>query len=191
MRKNNSGSALIVVLSFFGVLLLTAALLFGSYISAFNSGVRYEADIEKFHKSSQNTLSSYTLKVQEMAQVPDMYKNDLKDVIEATFQGRYGKDGSKAVMQWIQESNLQFDSKLYLNLQAVMESGRDEFKLSQDRKLEICTQYEKELGFFWKGMMMSFAGYPKKDLDVICKVVLDKQTNATFESGEATVIKIK
>lgn len=190
MRKQK-GNATTVALGLFGAVLVVGAVLFGTYISAYNSGVRYEAQIEKFHKASQNTLSNYTLKVQEMAQVPDMYKNDLKEVIDATFQGRYGKDGSKAVMQWIQEQNLQFDSKLYLNLQAVMESGRDEFKLSQDRKLEICTQYEQELGYFWKGMWMGFAGYPKKDLSTICKVVLDKQTNTTFDTGEATVIKIR
>lgn len=189
--KKVMGSATGVLLGVLGVILVVGGVLFGTYVSAHNTGVRYEAQIDKFHKASQNTLSNYTLKVQEMVQVPAMYKDDLKSVIEATFQGRYGKDGSKAVMQWIQEQNLQFDSKLYLNLQAVMESGRDEFKLSQDRKLEICTQYEQELGYFWKGMWLGIAGYPKKDLDTICKVVLDKQTNATFESGEATVIKIK
>lgn len=190
MNKQN-GSAGVVAVGVLGVLLLVGGVLFGTYISAYNSGVRYEAQIEKFHKSSQNTLSSYTLKVKEMAQVPDMYVTDLTKVIESTFQGRYGQDGSKAVMQWIQEQNLQFDSKLYLNLQAAMEAGRDEFKLSQDRKLEICTQYEQELGYFWKGMWMSIAGYPKKDLDVICKVVLDAQTNETFQKGEASVIKIR
>ncbi len=190
MKKQN-GSVVWILAGVLGVVLLIGASLFGMYISAYNSGVRYEAQIEKFHKSSQNTLSNYTLKVKEMAQVPDMYVSDLTKVVEATFQGRYGQDGSKAVMQWIQEQNLQFDSKLYLNLQAVIESGRDEFKLSQDRKLEICTQYEQELGYFWRGMWMGVAGYPKKDLDVICKVILDAQTNDTFEKGEATVIKIR
>lgn len=189
--KNQKGSVGVIVVGVLAVLVLISGILFGTYVSAYNTGVRYEAQIEKFHKASQNTLSNYTLKVKEMAQVPDMYVADLTQVIESTFQGRYGKDGSKALMQWIQEQNLQFDSKLYLNLQAVMESGRDEFKLSQDRKLEICTQYEQELGYFWKGTWMGIAGYPKKDLDTICKVILDAQTNETFQKGEASVIKVR
>ena len=180
------------VLVGFMVLFVVVLVSFGiTYVNTSNEGTRYEVGIEKQHKATQNVLSAYTLKVQEMAQVPDKYKEDLKGVISATFEGRYGKDGSKAVMQWIQEQNLQFDSKLYLNLQAVMEAGRDEFKLAQDKKLDICGNYEAARGYVVKGWFLGFAGFPKKDVDTLCKIVLDTKTNKTFETGLAEPISIK
>ena len=162
-----------------------------SYIGAHNTGVRYEANIEKFHRETQNTLSSYTMKIKDMAQIPDMYVEDLKKVIDATFQGRYGEDGSQATMQWIKEQNLNFDSTMYTRLQQTMEAGRGEFKLSQTKKLDICGNYEIARNNFWGGMWMKFAGYPKKDIDKLCAIILDTQTNEVFETGEAQQIKIR
>ena len=162
-----------------------------SYFSAYNTSVTYEATIDKFDKSSQNTLSAYTLKIKEMVQVPEMYVEDLKSVVSATFEGRYGSDGSRAVMQWIQEQNLQFDSSLYLNLQAAMAAGREEFKLSQDKKLDVCKDYEMYLGYAWSGFWTKMAGYPKKDIDKLCRIVLDTQTSNTFETGIAEPISLK
>ncbi|CAL9967725.1 virion structural protein [Vibrio phage D479] len=161
-----------------------------SYVGAHNKGTEWEADIGKFHKESQNTLANYTTKIMEMAQVPGKYKEDLKEVISATFGGRYGKDGSKATMQWIQEQNLPFDSSMYTRLQNTMEAGRNEFRLSQTKKIDICGNYEKELGYFWGGMWLRMAGFPKKDLSDVCKVVLNDHTNKAFETGIDNGIKL-
>ena len=161
----------------------------GSYISAHNDAVKYEANISKFDESSKNTLSSYTLKLKEAARVPDKYVADLKGVVEATFQGRYGENGSGAAMQWIKEQNLPMDSTLYSKLQTIIDGGRNEFKMSQDRKLEYCAQYETVRGLFWKGTMMSIAGFPKKDVDRLCKIVVDSSTSDKFNSGIDSEVK--
>ena len=86
---------------------------FTSYVGAVNTGARFEADIEKFDKSSQNTLSSYTLKLKEAAKVPEKYVSSLKEIISATFEGRYGENGSQATFQWIQENNIPVDPSVY------------------------------------------------------------------------------
>ncbi|AKJ73609.1 hypothetical protein SP38_7 [Salmonella phage 38] len=46
----------------------------GSVVSYFNDFNRIEQQVKKFNKDSENHLSNYTLKVQETAQIPDMYK---------------------------------------------------------------------------------------------------------------------
>lgn len=163
----------------------------GMGISTYNTNVRHEANIEKFDKDSKNTLSAYTLKIKDMAQIPDMYVNDLKSVVESTFQGRYGADGSKAVMQWIQEKNLPFDSSLYKNIQVAMEAGRNEFKLSQTKKLDICGMYDIQLNSAMSGMFSSVMGFPKKDVTKLCSIVLDTDTNRAFETGIAEKVSLK
>lgn len=169
--------------------IITVGGVFASYAGAVNTGARFEADIEKFDKSSQNTLSSYTLKLKEAAKVPEKYMESLKEVIKGTFEGRYGENGSKATFQWIQENNIPVDTTVYTKLQQIIDSGREEFKLSQDRKLESCAQYEFIRNTFWKGMWMSVAGYPKKDIDSLCQIVVESGVKTKFESGTDSVVE--
>lgn len=171
------------VIGLFTIAILASIALFGSYVSNHNKAVRYEADIEKLQESSKNTLSSYTLKLKEAAKVPDKYVADLRGIVEATFQGRYGEDGSKAAFQWIKEQNIPMDSSMYVKLQTIIDSGRNEFKLSQDKKLELCASYETIRNNFFQGMMISFAGFPKKDVVGMCKIIIDQTTKDKFESG--------
>lgn len=172
---------------------LIAALVIGvgAVVSYFNDFARLEQTVKKFNKDSENHLSAYTLKVQETAQIPDMYKSGLKEVIRDTFQGRYGQDGSKAVMQWIQEQNIQFDPSLYKEIQVVISSGRDEFRISQTKKLDICAMYETKLAQFPGSLIAGVFGYPRIDLDKTCQVVSDTRTQAAFDAGIQKPISFK
>lgn len=169
-----------------GIVVLGVAVA-GVFISYANKAVGMEEVISRFHQGSQNTLSSYTLKIKEAAKVPDMYVDSLKEVVQATFEGRYGAEGSRATFQWIQEQNLQVDSSLFANLQTIISSGRDEFKLSQDRKIDACTSYQRMLRQPVSGFFMSTLGYPKVDLGM-CRIVLDANTNEAFSTGLAEPI---
>ena len=119
-----------------------------------------------------------------------MYKEDLQGVIEATFQGRYGQDGSKAVFQFIQENNLNLDPQLYRQIQQVMEAGRNDFQMSQKQLIDVKRGYEVQLQQFWSGLWLGFAGYPKVDLSKYKIVVLD-DVDVKFESGKDSVIKLR
>lgn len=161
----------------------------GSYIGIHNKAVNYESTLEKYNKSSMNTLSSYTLKLKEAANVPDKYTAQLKEVIRDTFSGRYGENGSQATMQWIKEQNIPIDSSMYVKLQTIIDSGRNEFKMSQDAKLEVCANYETFRNNFYSGFMVSFAGFPKKDINELCKIVIDQTTTDKFSTGIDSEIK--
>lgn len=175
----------------FGVLAVFVMGVVGSFTSNYNTVVRFETNIEKFDSASKNVLSAYTTRIKEMAQVPDMYTEDLRKIIGDTMNGRYGDGGSKAIMQFMQESQINFDSKMYNNLQAEMAQGRAEFKLSQDKKLDVCAGYENHRNFLFSGFMTNLSGFPKKDVDKLCAIVLDKETNAAFETHELAPVKLR
>ena len=79
--------------------------------------------------------------------------------------GRYGKEGSKAVFQWIQENYPgQISDVLYVQIQQIIEAGRDKFGNAQTEFIDTKRVYETNLGYFWKGFWLDVAGYPKIDL---------------------------
>lgn len=185
MMKQKGGA--LITLAVIGAIIAVVVMTLLSYA---NNAVTFEENINKFDRASAVTLSNYTLKIKEAAQIPDKYVDALRSMIKDTFSGRYGADGSQATMQWIQERNLPVDSSMFANLQTIIVSGRDEFKLSQDRKLEICTTYgiytKKPINKF----ILSFMGYPNTDVADKCEVILDQTTIDTFKTKVAAPITL-
>lgn len=180
----------IALLFVVGVFALLGASIFGMYVSAYNYANEAENGIKASFESNKNTLSSYTVKIQEMAQVPAMYKDDLMEVYKSALGARYGEDGSKAMWQWLKEQNPNLDSSLYTKLQQVMEAGRNEFKVRQNELIDRKREYETQRGYFLRGAFIRMAGYPKIDLDSYI-IVLDDKTESAFKSGKVEPIKLR
>lgn len=174
----------------FGLLLLVAIFFGLSYKHWYDYGAATEQQLQASLDNNKNILSATTLKVKEMAQVPDMYSSDLQKVINANFQGRYGQGGNKAVVSFIKEHNLSLEPKMYLNIQNAMEAGRNEFKLSQSELLDKKRSYETNLNSLWSGFMLRVAGYPKIDLKSI-KIITAGEVDAKYATGHDDVIKLK
>lgn len=179
-----------IAAGFMALVLALGGIFVVNWFSYGKQGAQYEARLDAEWNKSQNSLSTYTTKVQEVAQVPDMYKNDLKEIVEATFQGRYGQNGSQAVFQFIKEQNLSLDPQLYRQVQQVMESGRNDFQASQNAVIDIKRSYQTQLNSPWSGFWFKFAGYPKVDLNKY-KVVVLNDVRQKFETGEDSVIKLR
>lgn len=152
-------------------------------ISAYNYGIRAEADLRATKKNNENILAQYSQKVREAAQVPDMYVDGLTKVTKEAMSGRYGPDGSKAVFQWIKEQNLQVDSTVYVQLQRMIESGRNEFQTGQTRLLDQKRNYEVGLGVFPRNIFMGMLGFPKLNLDDY-NIVTNEYADDAFKSGK-------
>ena len=161
-----------------------------SFVTYYNYGNSIERQIEAAYEDNQNVLSQYTLKIQEMAQVPEMYKDDLKEVYTAAITGRYGKDGSSAMFQWLKEHNPNFSDKLYTKIQQVMEAGRNKFEHAQTKLIDLKRQYKTKLGNFWSGLWLKLIGYPKINLDDF-KVVKSTKAVETFDSGIDSGVKLR
>ena len=177
MRKQ-AGGALVALL----IVGAIAAVLIGSYITNYNYGNRAEKQIVATHTDNRNVLAQYSTRIMEMAQVPDMYKNDVMEIYEAALTGRYGDNGSQAMFQWLKEQNPQIDASLYTKVQQSMEAGRNQFQNSQTKLIDLKRGYETRLGSFYSGFWLGVAGYPTIELADYNIVVNDHSNNA-FETG--------
>lgn len=154
----------------------------GKYISAYNYGNAIEQRLKAEKENNENILAQYGQKISEMGLVASEYSDQLKEVVTAALEGRYGDDGSQAVFQWIQEQNPTIDSAVYTTIQRAMEAGRTEFQVAQTRLIDTKRQYETELGSFISGTFLGAAGYPKVDLDEF-SIVTTARANKAFETG--------
>lgn len=131
-----------------------------SFFSAWNTGNRSEQQIQAAWENNQNILAQYGQKISEMAQVPGLLRDDLVSVFTGANEARYGKTGSAAVMQWIQEQNPNLDASTYKPIQQAIEAGRNEFQAAQKSITDIKRSYRTDLGSFWTGLWLRLVGYP-------------------------------
>ena len=178
-------------LSIVGAVAVIGIGLIGSYISYANYGNRTEVAIKAKYADNENVYANGTQKVMEIAQVPTMMKDDLKEVFTAAIQGRYGENGSQATFQWLQEQNPQLDPGIYRQLQQVMESFRNEFKNAQTALLDQCRSYETARGNVWSGLWLRITGYPKMDIEKMCTIVTTDKARQTFETKRDTGIRLR
>lgn len=187
----NVSKSVAIGLGFVGVIILAILFSFMAYVDASNYGVTMEKKLEAEYTNNQNILAQYSQKIGEAAQVPTMMKDDLKEVVMAAISGRYGAEGSKATFQWLKEQNPQLDGKIYLKLQQIIEAGRNEFQNAQSRMIDTRRSYETSLGYFWKGMWLRFAGYPKTDLNKYKPIITDKVEKIFKDGKEEGPIKLR
>lgn len=188
--KKQHGSALVATIAVIAIVLSIVGVAFSGFVSARTYAIDQEALIKKVYKNNQNILGTYTNKVREMAQVPDMYAKDLERVMTSVMTARMGNEGSQAVMQWFKEANIPFDSSLYTKLQQVMEAGNNEFQQNQTRLVEVKEDYAANQQYLWRGFWMFVAGYPKINLDDY-KIVVAADTAKAFEEGKRDPIKLR
>lgn len=161
-----------------------------SAISTNNTCVRSETGLEAQYAQNQNNYANYFNKLKETAQVPKMYAGDLEKVYKGAISGRYGTDGSKAVVSFIQEHNPNLDSKLYQQIQRVIEAGRDSFQADQKTLLDKRRVYQNTLGEFPGSMVAGMLGFPKVDLKKYDPVV-NEETEDAFRTKKAGPISIQ
>jgi uncharacterized protein (UPF0333 family) len=164
--------------------------LIGSYVSYANYGNRTERQLVAKNDDNQNIYANGSQKIFEIAQVPAMYKNDVKEVFTAAINGRYGEKGSQAMFQMLKEQNPQLDPSMYIKIQQVMEQFRNEFQQGQKEMLDMRRSYETALGNVWGGTWLSIAGYPKVNMKDFAIVTTDKAAE-TFKTKRDTGIQLQ
>ena len=129
--------AVIAILSIFFVLILGAAGIgIAAYVTNANYGNEQENIINTAYENDKSILGQYSLKVKEAAKVSDKYSEALTEMISGALSSRYGDEGSKAAMQWITEQNPNLDPQVYVKIQQIIESGRNEYQVAQTTLLD-------------------------------------------------------
>lgn len=172
------------------VIFLFVVFVVGNYFNYANLGATTENLLITKRDDNKNVMAGYSTKVKEIAQAARLGVDAQAKLIELANESRYGGDGSKAAISFIQEQNPTADTQLYKQLQQVIEAERTRFTNAQTEMLDIRNQYktmtDKPYSKFW----LSIAGYPKinfKDFDVI----INDYTNTAFETKRAEAIDLK
>lgn len=181
----------IVVGCLLAVILLGGGSLFLMYQSLHDGAITSEATIQQKDEESVNTLSRVNVSIANLVGNATAYSEEVKEVIKAAVEGRYGAKGSQAVFQMIQEQNPEVKTVLREKLADVITGGQREFEIAQTRKIEVCTAYRKELGYLVKGTLLRIAGFPKLVMDKSCQVVSDSKTRDAFDTGLQTPTKMR
>lgn len=194
MKKSQRGAISAALLSVIGIIVFLVGLAIvgiSTYVSYANAGNRIEQALKARKEQNKNIYATYGQKVLEIAQVPEMMRDDLVKVTAAAIEGRYGPDGSKATWQMIKEQNPQLDPSLYRKIQQVIESGRDEFKNGQQKQIDLVRNYETQLGNVWSGFWFRLAGYPKLDLKEFAIISTARADDVYRKGREDGPIKLR
>jgi hypothetical protein len=152
-----------------GVVLGSAALLVaifaGGLITNYNYAVGIEEQIEAKASDNEQVLSSFYNQLEETVQVTDIYAEDFRESMTAMLAGRYGDQGSRAGMQWIQEAMPNLDPSMYQEVQRLIRTERTNFQSAQTMLVDLRRQYNTRLRSFPDNIYLGMLGFPKLNLD--------------------------
>lgn len=144
------------------------------------------------YQDNQNIKSNLTTTVMETLGVAEAYRDDLYGVIDRTFEGRYGENGSQAVFQMLTENNLVLDSEMYKSVQRIIEAGRLEFRDAQRMLLDQQRVYQTKLDYPIRGFVLNMLGYPSdKYKDMKIGIIIDNKTRTQFETKVDEPLKLR
>lgn len=179
---------------------------FVSMTGWYDSAIKLENTTIAQWKDNQNTYDAFWKTVKEVAQVPDKYKDDFKQLLVADTTAKFGPEGSKATFQWFQDRQINFDAGLYRKVQDVIESGRQDFKRSQTELLDKQRKVADMTQSYWGSVMAKHYSFPRdlkgdtappKDLDgdgrltvLDYPIVTSARTQKAFQTGQDDEVQV-
>lgn len=180
-----------VALSLVGIVVFSLFFLLFGYLGFSNTANAFEVDIKAKYTDNRNVYDNGWKKVKEVAQVPELQTKALQEVYKTTMEGRYGPNGSQALLQFIHEQNPQLDQTTFLKIQQDIEAFRTEFASNQTALVSRKQAYERFLMATTSGRFYnSFAGYPKIDLNKF-DIVTSEKTEQDFERKKAEPLNLR
>ncbi len=160
-----------------------------NYNHYYSLGVTYENDIKAQQSQNQNVLSSLSLRVVEQMGVAKEYKQAVQDVIKQGIEGRFGPNGSGAMIQAFSEAYpATLSPDIYMKVQNSIESGRRDFEAEQKLLISKVQVYQNALDMLWSGFWLKLAGKPTINL-ADYRVIVSNHTQETYKTGVDTGIK--
>lgn len=129
---------MLVGLIILGVVLLLLVVMYFHYNNR-EIALRKEAEAQQGKIESVYDTMWKTLK--QKAGVTDQYRKTFEEIYPKLIAGRYSQEGGE-LMKFIQESNPEFDTRLYDKLMQSIEAQRAYFASSQQRMLDIIRERE-------------------------------------------------
>ena len=149
---------------------------FAMNINYSNKEVKLTNQFNMEMKNREATFDNMFKVVNQTAQVAEKYKESFKDIYVHITSERYSKDDG-VLMKWIQESNPNFDSKLYDKLASEIEIKRQEFLMVQRKLMDIENQHNNLLDMIPSSWFLS----GKQRLEY--KVISSTHSKQVMETG--------
>lgn len=183
-NKVQQGKALVIFLCcFVAFILAVIGICAVSYVGQYNYGNRVENELIAIKSNNKNIYAQGTQAILEIAQVPKMYAKDLQEIVTSEIQGKYGKEGSKATVQFLTDRNITLPPNLYSEITQQIKAFRAKFEANQTRMIDVSRSYTTSLGNLWQGIWLRIAGYPKINLKDYEPITTDL-TEEVYQRGK-------
>lgn len=131
----------------------------GLSMSTYNSTLSQEEGITAVYRDSMLEYDRFWKTVSEMAQVPEQYRDDFRDVMVAQLDARY--EGKDPMLLFIEEqAGATLDATLYTRVQETIEAGRLSFTESQRTLNDRQRRYRTHIKSFPTNILVGWFGYP-------------------------------
>jgi len=195
MKKQRGVAVIAIVIAL--AVLGTVGAYFVGYLGYRNTAQSFEVDIPAQYSETQNVYDNGWKKVVEIAQVPEMETQQVKDVYAGVMTGRYGKDGSKALVLLLTEQNPQLSAELRTKVQQTVEAFHDSFQASQTNLIARKQEYSKFVTATTAGIFYNWLGkYPHIKIGVPAgtqddfQIVTSDKTQTDFKSHKSEPLNL-
>jgi len=153
-----------------------------------NGEARMRNAIVAKQKDNTSEFDSMWKKIDQVAQVTDMQKEALKDIIVSHAKARTGAEENKnLLMKWVQESVPNVDQSTFTKLMNVITSSRDGFAFRQKALLDLSREHNNLLTVFPCSMVLSILG--RQPIDVT--IVTSTRTENVFKTGKDDDVNLR
>lgn len=147
--------------SIFLIFVLLIGGFFLGYVGFRNDANRSEQDIVAQYEQAQNVYDNGWKAVVEVAQVPKLQEQNYKDLYDGVMKGRYGADGSRALLQFIKEQNPTLSDETYTKIQRTIETFHGNFEAAQQDLIAKKQSYRTLITSTTDSLMYNWIGnYP-------------------------------
>ena len=165
-----------IILGIIAAIVLAFGLHFMSY---YNTEVDYRTSLEAKQKDNTVVYDRVWKTISQQAGVAKEYESGFKDIYVDIMKAQ-NPDGQARLMKWVQQSNPQFDIKLFDQLNQSIASNRLAFEFTQRELIDRQREYNKliQQGF---GMIYLHLILGKKEIPI--QLVTSDRTNKSFSTG--------
>lgn len=178
-------SSVIFLVSFIMIFILGGGL-FLYDLNVDNREVKLRNKYDAQMKVCESNFDKMWKIIKQTAQVSDEYQKSFKEIYKPLMEGRYSsKDGQQVLMKWIQEDNPKFDTKLFSELNVVIEANRNSFHREQTKLTAIWEQHNNLL------KVKPDMWFINDGIEFIShKIISSSKTKEIFELGEENDIDL-
>jgi len=153
-------------------------------ISASNKEIKLRSKITAQKEVCEAYYDKMWKVVSQKAQVAEKYEETFKDIYPKLIDGRYGDEKGGTLMKWIQESNPDFDTKLYSDLNLSIQAERAGFVAEEEMLIDLNNQHRIIRQTFPSSLFIG----SRPDIEII--IVSSDDTKKVMTTGKENDIDV-